>query len=187
MLIGSVGQTLCGSTCSFLNASLCDGSVTHRATHNIKCIIFFEASNALKYLHFSFFHTGCVVISTHHHKYDGWQPLLVYCASFIQKMYSTLSADGDRACQDPFPAFHGGSWTDPLTRMSSYNMDRWNGFRLPKVECVLWAFVSHWYNLGLISSLTGTNNSLCEKLQGLINNNAVIHYILISKLIPAER
>lgn len=40
--------------------------------------------------------------------------------------------------------------------------------------------------MGLISCLAGTNNSLGEMLQGLINNNAVIHYILISKFIPAE-
>lgn len=39
----------------------------------------------------------------------------------------------------------------------------------------------------LISCLAGTKNSLGEMLQGLINNNAVIRYILISKLIPAEK
>lgn len=35
--------------------------------------------------------------------------------------------------------------------------------------------------MGLISCLAGTNNGLGEMLQGLINNNAVIHNILISK------
>ncbi len=41
--------------------------------------------------------------------------------------------------------------------------------------------------MGLISCLAGTNNSLGEMLQGLINNNAVTHYILISKFIPAVK
>lgn len=145
-------------------------------------------------------------------------------------MYFTLSADGDKACQDPFPGIHGGSRADLLTRTSSYNVKGWNGkdqfvlnvrggwwlfwfscsspqcecrsivletglsskqlhegVSLLKVQCVLWAFVSRWDNVGLISCLAGTNNSLGEMLRGLINNNAVIHYILISKFIPAEK
>lgn len=148
-------------------------------------------------------------------------------------MYFTLSADGDKACQDPSPDIHGGSRIDPLTCMSSYNIDVWNerclilvnrgrgwwlfgcfdfsvllpsaskvlllwkhglrltsytrGLRLLKIQCVLWAFVSRWDNVGLINCLAGTNNSLDEKLWGLINNNAVKHYILLSKFIPAEK
>lgn len=61
------------------------------------------------------------------------------------------------------------------------------GLRLLKVQCVLWAFVSRWDNVGLISCLAGTNNSLDEKFQGLINNYAVIHNMLISQFIPAEK
>lgn len=41
--------------------------------------------------------------------------------------------------------------------------------------------------MGLISCLAGTNNSLDEKFQGLINNCAVIHNMLISQFIPAEK
>lgn len=137
-----------------------------------------------------------------------------------------LSSDGDK---DLFLGVLGGSGADPLTCMSSYSVDRWNGnfqiicnsrrmvfyistatppsvgreasfwkhsfllsiytrrHRLLKVQSVLWAFVSCWDNMGLISCLAGTNNSLGEMLQGLINNIAVIKYILISKWIPAEK
>lgn len=58
------------------------------------------------------------------------------------------------------------------------------GPRPLKEQSVLWSFVSCWDNMGLISCVAGTNNSLGEMLQGLINNIAVVHEILISKFSP---
>lgn len=151
---------------------------------------------------------------------------LAAVSHLLQKMYFTLSADGDKACQDPLPEFswwqrhrpcrphraatteggwnrrsssqRGGErlfwlsmWLFP-TVWASFQKHRFllssysGGLRLLKVQRVLWAFVSCWDNAGLISSLAETNN-LGEMLQGLINNNSVILYVLITNFVLGEK